>query len=57
MKQLLIVLFFFLVVNELSAQSDTIIAIQTKKNELVYSVDKNQKVLQGISGREGLQSY
>ena len=52
MKQLLIVLFFFLVVNELSAQSDTIIAIQTKKNELVYSVDKNQKVLQVYLGEK-----
>ena len=52
MRSFLIILLSLMAVDQISAQSDAIIAIQTQKNELVYSVDKSQKVLQVYLGEK-----
>ncbi|HEY5510248.1 MAG TPA: alpha-galactosidase [Prolixibacteraceae bacterium] len=50
MKRSLGILLFFILINQSFAQSTPLIAIQTQKSELVYIVDKNQKVLQVYLG-------
>jgi alpha-galactosidase len=50
MKSILVILFSLMIFNQVSAQTGNVIAIQTQKSELVYTVDKNQKVLQVYLG-------
>ena len=52
MRTFLVVLLFFVFDYQLFAQSEEMIAIQTQKTELVYRVDKNQKVLQVYLGEK-----
>jgi alpha-galactosidase len=52
MKSFLIILLSLIAVNQLVAQSGPMIAIKTKTNELVYSVDKNQQVFQVYLGEK-----
>ena len=52
MKAFLVALLLFVFSYQLLAQSEEIIAIQTQKTELVYRVDKNQKVLQIYLGEK-----
>lgn len=52
MRSFLFILLSLMAVDQISAQSDTIIAIQTHNNELVYTVDKSQKVLQVYLGEK-----
>lgn len=52
MRTFLIVLLSFVFGYQLFAQSEEMIAIQTQKTELVYRVDKNQKVLQVYLGEK-----
>ena len=52
MRTILLVLLSFVLINQVVAQTDALIAIQTQKNELVYTVDKNQKVLQVYLGEK-----
>ncbi len=52
MKTFLAALLFFVFSYQLFAQSEEMIAIQTQKTELVYRVDKNQKVLQVYLGEK-----
>ncbi len=52
MKLLLVFLFSFFAIGQIVAQSDTLIVIQTQKNELVYTVGKNQKVFQVYLGEK-----
>jgi alpha-galactosidase len=50
MKRALGILLSFVIINQVVAQSSPLIAIRTNKSELVYIVDKNQKVLQVYLG-------
>ena len=52
MKLVLSILFLLVAVFPVKAQTDQIISIQTQKTELVYTVDKNQKVLQVYLGEK-----
>ncbi len=52
MKRILFAFVLFFSINQLMAQIDTIIVIQTSKNELVYAVDKDQKVVQVYLGEK-----
>ncbi len=52
MRTSLVILLFFVFSYQSVAQSDALIAIQTKNNELVYTIDKNQKVLQLYLGEK-----
>jgi len=52
MRTLLILLLSFVFSYQVFAQSEEMIAIQTQKTELVYTVDKNQKVLQVYLGEK-----
>jgi len=52
MKTLLVLLLSFAFSYQVVAQSEEMIAIQTQKTELVYRVDKNQKVLQVYLGEK-----
>ncbi len=52
MRTLFIILLLLITVGQTWAQSAGIIAIQTKKTELVYTVDKEQKVLQLYFGEK-----
>ena len=52
MKNQIIVLIFAIVGNSLFAQTNQLISIQTRQSELVYSVDKNQKVYQVYFGEK-----
>jgi len=50
MKRALGILLSFVIINQVVAQSSPLIAIRTNKSELVYLVDKSQKVLQVYLG-------
>ena len=52
MKLLIVFLFSFFALGQVFAQSDTLIVVQTQKNELVYTVGKNQKVFQVYLGEK-----
>ncbi len=52
MRTLLVLLLSFVFNYQVVAQSEEMIAIQTQKNELVYQVDKNQKVSQVYLGEK-----
>ena len=52
MKLLIVFFFSFFAIGQVVAQSDTLIVIQTQKNELVYTVGKNQKVFQVYLGEK-----
>jgi alpha-galactosidase len=52
MRRSLLFLLALLFINHVTAQSDSIIAIQTKNNELVYSVAQNHKIYQLYLGQK-----
>ncbi len=52
MKSFLLILLSLTVLNQISAQSVNIIAVQTQKSELVYTVGKDQKVMQLYLGEK-----